>query len=356
VTPAGAQTLGVELVSDRFDQPVLVTAPASDPRLFVVDQPGRIWIVKDGKLVSTPFLDITGSVSFRGERGLLGLAFHPEYGDNGRFFVDYTDKNGDTQIVAFTVSDNPDRAAPDSATTILSVAQPAPNHNGGWLAFGPDGYLYIGMGDGGGGGDTYNNGQNKDARLGKILRIDVDTSAPYAIPPTNPFAGGGGAPEIFAYGLRNPWRADFDGNDLYIADVGQNAWEEIDILAVDQPGANLGWPIMEGNHCFRRLMCDETGLVRPVYEFHHDGGACSVTGGYVYRGTAIPSLVGQYLFSDYCAGFVHSFRYENGAIGEVTDWSEGIGGVGQVTSFGEDAAGELYITAQGGRVFKIVPR
>jgi glucose/arabinose dehydrogenase len=353
---AAAQDIAAEVVAEGFSQPVYVIAPANDPRLFVVDQPGRIWIIKDGRRLETPFLDIASNVSFRGERGLLGLAFHPDYAGNGRFFVDYTDRSGDTQIVEFKVSQDADIADPASAATVLSVDQPAANHNGGWLAFGPDGFLYIGMGDGGGGGDTYHNGQNKQTLLGKILRIDVDGGKPYAIPPTNPFAGGGGAPEIFAYGLRNPWRSDFDGNNLYIADVGQSAWEEIDVIDIGQPGLNLGWPITEGKHCYGAPFCDGSGLVTPIYEFSHGDGACSVTGGFVYRGKAIPALVGHYFFSDYCAGFVRSLRYENGVATDVTDWSDALGYVGAVTSFGEDSAGELYITAQDGRVFKIVPR
>jgi glucose/arabinose dehydrogenase len=356
-------TLGVQMIASGFEQPLLVTAPAGDPRLFVVDQPGRIFIVKDGKRLETPFLDLRSKVAFDGERGLLGLAFHPDYKSNGRFFVDYTDKAGDTQIVAFKVSADADRADAPSATTLLSVKQPAANHNGGWVAFGPDGYLYIGMGDGGGGGDTYRNGQNKNALLGKILRIDVNGSAggkPYAIPPANPFAKGGGAPEIFTYGMRNPWRNDFDGRNLYIADVGQNAWEEIDVIPIDggSPGnaLNLGWPIMEGTHCYGAQTCDQKGLVLPVYEYSHAGGACSITGGYVYRGLAIPALAGQFVFADYCAGFVRSLRYDGKAAPQVTDWSKQIGNLGQITSFGRDSAGELYITSQDGRVFKIVSR
>jgi glucose/arabinose dehydrogenase len=353
---AQAPAVGVQLVATGFEKPLLVAAPASDDRLFVVEQPGRIWIVKKGTRLDMPFLDLRSKVGFGGERGLLGLAFHPDYRNNGRFFVDYTDKAGDTQIVAFKVSGDPDRADANSAATLLNIDQPAPNHNGGWLAFGPDGYLYIGMGDGGGAGDTYRNGQNKNVLLGKILRIDVDSGTPYAIPPANPFAKGGGAREVYAYGLRNPWRADFDGKYLYVADVGQNAWEEISIIPIEPGGANLGWPIMEANHCFNVQRCDQNGLILPVYEFAHAGGACSITGGYVYRGSAIPSLAGQYFFSDYCAGFIRSFRYDGRAISTVTDWSRQFGDVGRVTSFGEDAAGELYIVAEDGRIFRIVPK
>jgi glucose/arabinose dehydrogenase len=352
---AQTATVGTQLVASGFEKPLLVTAPAGDPRLFVVDQDGRIWIVSNGKRLDTPFLDLRSKVSFGGERGLLGLAFHPDYRSNGRLFVNYTDKAGDTQIVALTASSNPDVANAGSATTLLSVKQPAANHNGGWLGFGPDGYLYIGMGDGGGANDTYRNGQNKDARLGKILRIDVNGGSPYAIPATNPFAKGGGAPEIFAYGLRNPWRIDFDGRSMFIADVGQNMWEEIDVISIDTPGLNLGWPVMEGNHCLR-TPCETADMVVPIHEFSHAGGACSITGGYVYRGSAVPALAGQYIFADYCAGFVRSFRYDGRAISAVTDWSKQIGDVGRITSFGEDGAGELYITSESGRIFKIVAK
>jgi glucose/arabinose dehydrogenase len=362
---AQAPTIQARLVADGFDQPLLVTAPPGDPRLFVVDQPGRIWIVKDGRRLTAPFLDIRPQVAFGGERGLLGLAFHPDYRGNGRFFVNYTDRAGDTQVVAFSASANPDVADPNSAARVLSVDQPAANHNGGWLGFGPDGYLYIGMGDGGGAGDTYRTGQNKNALLGKILRIDVNAGGgaggrPYGIPPNNPFAEGGGAPEIFAYGLRNPWRNDFDGRNLIIADVGQNEWEEVSIVPIDGGSAgnalNLGWPIMEGNHCFRANTCNRMGLTLAAHEYSHAGGGCSITGGYVYRGAAVPALAGQYVFADYCAGFVRSFRVNGTAAGPVTDWTRQIGDVGQITSFGEDSAGELYITAEDGRVFKIVAR
>jgi glucose/arabinose dehydrogenase len=359
-----APTLGAQPVASGFDQPLLVIAPEGDPRLFVVDQPGRIWIVKDGRRVDPPFLDIRSRVSFGGERGLLGLAFHPDYRSNRRFFVNYTDRAGDTQVVAFTTSANPDVADPGSTATILTVEQPAANHNGGWLGFGPDGYLYIGMGDGGGAGDTYRTGQNRNALLGKILRIDVNAGGaggrPYGIPAINPFAQGGGAPEIFAYGLRNPWRNDFDGRNLVIADVGQNEWEEVTIVAIDggAPGnpLNLGWPIMEGNHCFRANTCNRMGLTLAAHEYSHAGGACSITGGYVYRGAAVPALSGHYIFADYCAGFVRSFRVNGTAAGPTTDWTRQIGDVGRITSFGEDSAGELYITSEDGRIFKIVPR
>lgn len=354
--PALAQPvqLATRLITSDLEMPVFATAPA-DPRLFIVEQTGRIRIVADGNLLATPFLDLSASVSGGNEQGLLGLAFHPGYSSNGRFFVNYTDAAGDTQIVAYTVSDDPNRADPATATPLLSVDQPYANHNGGWLGFGPDGYLYIGMGDGGAGGDPENRAQNPDELLGKLLRIDVDSAAPYAIPPANPFAKGGGRPEIFALGTRNPWRIAFDGNDIYLADVGQSAWEEISVITTDDAGANLGWNIVEGPACFNAASCDQAGFVAPIHSYSHDTGGCSITGGYVYRGKAIPELVGHYIFSDFCDGKVRSLAYANGTASDVTDWTDQLGTVGAITSFGLDHAGELYITTIEGNLFAVVP-
>jgi len=220
------------------------------------------------------------------------------------------------------------------------VDQPRANHNGGWLGFGPDGLLYIGMGDGGGAGDRDGNGQNPEALLGKILRIDVDAA--------------GAAPEIFASGVRNPWRNAFDGSDFYIADVGQNAWEEISVIPADTPGANLGWNVMEGPVCFGRNDCNASGLVAPVHSYsHEETGGCSITGGYVYRGAAIPEIAGHYFFADFCSGQVESFRYADGAVADLTDWTAQLGGNGPITSFGLDGAGELYYTTIEGGLFRI---
>lgn len=346
--------IGAELVADGFDQPVLVTAPHGDDRLFVVDQPGRIFIIQNGQQLDTPFLDITRIVRSGGERGLLGLAFHPDYATNGRFFVNYTDSGGNTRVDAYQVSADPNVAAADTRTTLLYIEQPAGNHNGGWIDFGPDGYLYIATGDGGGGNDTYGNGQNPESLLAKILRINIDAAAPYAIPRSNPWAGGGGVAEAFVWGVRNPWRVAFDGNDIYIADVGQGEWEEVTVITTADAGANLGWPIMEGAHCVD-AGCATSGLTQPIYEYAHSEG-CSITGGYVYRGNAIPALAGHYFFGDYCSGFVRSFRYANGAATDVTDWTTQFGDLGRITSFGRDGAGELYIVVADGRIFRIVPR
>jgi glucose/arabinose dehydrogenase len=330
--------VALETVSDQFDAPVFLTSPPGDTRLFVVEQPGRIRVVTDGAVAEQPFLDISGLVSYGGEQGLLGLAFHPDYASNGRFFVNYTDRAGDTQVVGYTVSDDPAAANPDSAIVLFSVEQPYPNHPGGWIGFGPDGLLYIGMGDGGAGGDPHGNGQNSEALLGKILRVNVD----------------GGAPEIFASGVRNPWRNAFDGRDFYIADVGQNAIEEVSVISAGDAGANLGWNVMEGDACFRAQSCEQSGLVLPVAVYSHSAGWCSITGGYVYRGSAIPGLVGHYVFADYCGGMINSFRHEGGAAQDASVWGE-LGRVGSVTSFGVDSAGELYVVTGEGLVAKVVP-
>ena len=351
---AVAQTIGTEIVAEGFEAPVFVAAPSGDERLFVVEQNGLIWIIEDGTVSERPFLDISGSIRHRGEQGLLGLAFHPDYANNGRFFVNYTDRSGDTRIVEFVVSGDPNIAS-EAPRPILAIDQPASNHNGGWIGFGPDGYLYIATGDGGGAGDGYGNGQNQDSLLAKILRIDIDKGDPYAIPPGNPWAVLSGAAETIFWGLRNPWRASFDGTNLFIADVGQGQWEEVTVVSTTDAGANLGWPIMEGTQCYQANQCDQTGLTLPVHEYSHAAG-CSITGGYVYRGAAIPALVGHYFFADYCSGFVSSFRYLDGEIKDYRPWTTEIGDIGNPTSFGVDDAGELYITSTDGRLYRIVPR
>lgn len=322
-------------VADGLTQPVFVAAPPGDDRLFIVEQPGVIRLLKAG--VTSTFLDIRSLVASGGERGLLGLAFHPGYSTNGRFYVDYTDNAGDTRVVEYQVSQDPDRADAASARELLFVDQPAANHNGGMLAFGPDGKLYVALGDGGGGGDTYGNGQNLGTLLGTITRLDVDTAAR----------------EIFAYGLRNPWRFSFDGQRLYIADVGQGAREEVDVISTFDSLPNLGWPITEGTRCYPSGSgCQTAGLTLPVVEYSHSQG-CSVTGGFVYRGVAIPELQGHYLYGDYCSGWVRSFRYAGSTVVDAKDWSATID-VPFLTSFGFDGFGELYLTSSDGTVRKIV--
>jgi glucose/arabinose dehydrogenase len=326
----------------------VVNAGDGSGRLFVAQQGGQIRIVRDGKLVPQPFLDIADRITSGGERGLLGVAFHPGYPTDPRVFVDYTDRNGDTRVSAFRVDPaNPDRLDPASEQRLLFVKQPYPNHNGGALVFGPEGDLYIALGDGGSGGDPEGNGQSLTTLLGKILRIDVDRTGagqPYSIPSDNPYAGAtdGRRPEIWLTGLRNPWRMSFDRltGDLWIGDVGQDRWEEVDVQrAATPPGTNFGWNRMEANHCYLPPSdCRSKDLTLPVAEYGHDQG-CTVIGGDVYRGTGQPALVGGYLFADYCTGrvwaidpSVDGFRTPN----VVADTKHNF------TAFGEDQGGELY--------------
>ena len=347
---------GLREIADGLDFPVHLATPPGDDRLFVVEKAGTIRVIRDGQVLATPFLDIHEQVSGGSEQGLLSIAFHPDYATNGRFFVDYTDRNGDTRIVEFRTSADPDRADPAPIRKILGVDQPFANHNGGLLVFGPDGKLYVGLGDGGSAGDPRGNGQNRGSLLGSILRLDVNGEAPYAVPSDNPFAGQTGARgEIWAYGLRNPWRFSFDRGtgDLYIADVGQNDREEVNAAPGDEGGINYGWNVMEGSECFQGAGCDRRGLTLPVLDYAH-GEGCSVTGGFVYRGEALPELQGHYLFSDFCGGFIRSFRLAGGQVIEERRWPELEPG-GSVTSFGEDAEGELYILTREGLLFQIVP-
>jgi glucose/arabinose dehydrogenase len=348
--------VALEPVADGFRAPLYLThAGDGSERMFVVEKRGTIAILHDGRRVERPFLDITNLVgSDASEQGLLSVAFHPRYTANGHFFVNYTDRAGDTVIARYAVSSDPDQADPDSALTLLTIDQPAANHNGGLVMFGPDSYLYIGMGDGGRAGDPWGNAQNPQALLGKLLRIDVDNGDPYGIPQDNPFADGqAGRPEVWALGLRNPWRFSFDraGGALWVADVGQNAYEEINLQQPGQGGLNYGWNITEGLHCFRGASCDTAAFLEPVAEYSHDQG-CSVTGGYVYRGKSFPQLAGAYFFGDYCSGLLWSLTGQPGAA-----WSRSapLETDLRISSFGEDEAGELYLLSIGeGRVYQIV--
>jgi len=350
--PEPVQSITLLLIASGLDSPVHLTAPAGDPRLFVTEQAGTIRIIRKEQLLASPFLDIRSRVGAGGERGLLSIAFHPQYQDNGLFFVSYTDRAGNNRIERFRVSADPDAADPSSGQLILSVDQPFANHNGGLILFGPDGYLYAGLGDGGSGGDPLGHGQNRNTLLGALLRLDVDGAEPYGIPPGNPFANGGGRPELWAIGLRNPWRFAFDGGTLFVADVGQNQWEEINAAPAAAAGVNYGWKVMEGTHCFQGTGCSQGGLTLPVHEYPHAQG-CSVTGGMVYRGTAIPSAQGHYFYSDFCAGWLRSFRLVDGEAGDHREWP--VGTLSQVTSFGTDAAGELYILTGNGQVRRLAP-
>lgn len=348
----------VEKVAGGFSRPTFVTnAGDGSNRLFVLEKPGVIRIVKDGATLTTPFLDIKALVRSSGnEQGLLGLAFHPKFEQNGRFWVAYTALNSANTVAEYQVSPaGSDRADATSAQVLFAVPDQFSNHNGGMLAFGPDGYLYISMGDGGSSGDPDGNGQKLSSLLGKLLRIDVDGAKPYAIPASNPFANqAGAAKEVWAYGLRNPWRFSFDRatGDIWIGDVGQNKYEEIDFQPANSKGGeNYGWNTMEGAHCYKPASdCQQDGLVKPAFEYDH-GDGCSVTGGYVYRGKAIPGLVGRYLFTDYCTPTFWATAREGSSFTtiELGELPSG------VSSFGEDEAGELYITVDGeGAVYRIV--
>lgn len=341
-------------VATGFEFPVFLTAPPGDARLFVVEKAGQIRLVDKGILRPAPFLDISGQISTDSERGLLGLAFHPGFAANGLFYIDYTDDQGDIRIAAVQANAARTKADLASLRPLLTIPHhTASNHNGGWIGFGPDGFLYIAVGDGGGAGDRPGNAQNPDVLLGKLLRIDVDAT-PYGIPPGNPFAKGGGAPEIFALGLRNPWRNSFDGSLLYIGDVGQGNWEEVNVLTSADAGANLGWNRMEGLGCFEGRPCDQAGLVTPIHRYDHDS-ACSITGGYVYRGAALPALDGRYFYADFCKAELSSLRFQDGTVTGAVEFGHDLGIGGQITSFGTDSVGEVYILATDGTVSKLVP-
>ena len=363
--PPDPAQVRLEEVAAGFDRPLLAThAGDGSGRLFVVEQTGRIWIVAEGERLERPFLDLSARVtpiSGYSEQGLLGLAFHPEYADNGRFFINYTDSGGDTVVAEYAVSaDDPNVAAPGSERVLLRVEQPFRNHNGGHMAFGPEGYLYLALGDGGSAGDPQGNGQNPWTLLGTILRIDVDGEGeegrPYAIPPDNPFVESGlGAPEVWAYGLRNPWRFSFDRatGDLYIADVGQNQWEEVNFQVADSPGGeNYGWNRYEGAHPFSGGPAPED-MTLPVAEYAHSEGGCSVSGGYVYRGEALPDLAGVYFYGDWCSGNIWAlYRDEAGAWQNMAFIPQS--GL-MIASFGEDEAGELYVVDYNGGVWRFAP-
>ena len=344
----------------RFNAPLYVASPPGDRRrLFVVEQGGRIRVVRGGRVLRRPFLDVSSQVVSGGEQGLLGLAFAPDYARSRRFYINYTNRSGDTRIVEYrTRRRNPDRADPGTARVLIAQDQPEANHNGGQLAFGPDGLLYIGLGDGGGGDDQHGargNAQNLGTILGKILRIDPRRSGrrPYRIPTGNPFVGRSGARgEVYSYGLRNPWRFSFDREtgDLSIGDVGQEAREELDFVRRDQGrGANFGWRPFEGTS---RLYADEDapGHVRPVIEKTHSDGWCSITGGYVVRDPRVPALAGRYVYGDYCLGQLRSARLT--VSGAEDDRSLRLRTIGGLSSFGEDALGRVYAVSLEGPVYR----
>ena len=357
--PPPATAVALELVAEDLASPLFAGhAGDGSGRLFVLEQAGRVRVVRDGRVLPEPFLDISGRISSGGERGLLGIAFAPTFADDGRFFVDYTDRDGDTAVSEFRAPDPAaDRADPDSERVLLRIDQPFANHNGGALATGPDGLLWIATGDGGSGGDPLDNGQRLDTLLGKLLRIDPRPAggAPYGIPADNPFVGQAGArAEIWAYGLRNPWRFSFDRatGDLWIGDVGQNTIEEVDRWPAGSPaGPNFGWRLMEASACFNPAEgCSRDGLVASVAEYRH-GPGCSITGGHVYRGTAVAGLAGTYLYADFCSGTIWGLEATAERPTPRVLLESGI----SVASFGEDEAGELYIVdLTGGRLLRVV--
>jgi glucose/arabinose dehydrogenase len=354
-SPSGPPALRLGLVAAGLESPLFLTeAPDGSGRLYVVEQTGRIRIIEGGLVAETPFLDLSDRVSCCGERGLLGLAFHPGYAENGRFFVDYTNRDGDTEIVELSRAEGaPDRADPGSARLLLRVDQPFANHNGGALAFAPDGTLVVALGDGGGAGDPQDNARDLSAQLGKLLRLDVER---HPEPPPGNVAGAD--PYVWQYGLRNPWRFSFDRErqDLWIGDVGQNRHEEIDFAPAGAGGLDFGWPLLEGSACFRPPAgCDPDGTALPIYDYDREAG-CSVTGGYVYRGSRIPGLDGWYLFGDYCSNRLWALlRREDGEplVVELTAVVDPSGRIRGLASFGEDLAGELYVVSLSGEVYRL---
>jgi glucose/arabinose dehydrogenase len=373
--PLAAQVT-TKLVATGLNRPLWAGAPAGDERIFVATKGGQIRVVKSGQLLATPFLDIAAKISTLSERGLLGVAFHPSYATNGFFYLNYSDLAGDTVIARYQVSADPDVADPLSESIVLTQGQPFDNHNGGDIHFGPlDGYLYIFFGDGGSAGDPGCRAQKGTTLLGKIVRIDVDSAAPYAIPPTNPFIGVSGVrEEIWHFGLRNPWRNGFDTltGDLYIGDVGQDLREEIDFAPAGVGGLNFGWKVMEGTNCFSTsncptgiLLCNDPVYELPITELTHASGARAITGGTVYRGCAIPSEVGKYFFSDFADNKIRSMNYDvvNGVTNLTDRTAEFAPGGGlairNIVHIGTDGFGELLLvdhtSGTGGEVFKMVP-
>ena len=356
-TPSRPLSVVLQPFAQGFSALTLVTnAGDGSGDLFAVEQAGQIWrIGPDGTIAGRPFLDLSAQISSGGERGLLGLAFDPGYRSNRRLFVAYTDSAGADTVAQLTAT--ADGSAADSASqrVVVKIDEPFANHNGGMLAFGPDGYLYFGTGDGGSGGDPMGNGQNTNVLLGKILRLDVDGGDPYAIPPDNPFADGGGRPEIWDWGVRNPWRFSFDSQTgaLWIADVGQGQREEIDVEAPGAGANNYGWNVVEGDLCYLSDGCDQSAYKAPVITLSHDNGVCAVVGGYVYRGAAYPQLDGRYLFSDNCAGTIWSLDAASALAAGSADYQQIAQSDVHPSAFGVDESGELYLVDLEGDVFRV---
>jgi glucose/arabinose dehydrogenase len=361
IVPPARPEITLEEVASGLSTPVHATSPVGDDRLFIVHKTGVISILRNGSVLPRPFLDISGVVDDRGnEMGLLSMAFHPEYSSNGRFFVSYSRAGGSehhvSRIAEYTVSSDPDVAL-ITEREILTVPQPYSNHNGGHILFGPDGMLYVALGDGGGGGDPDDNGQDRTTLLGSILRIDVDSGNPYAVPDTNPYVGRAGEDEIWAIGVRNPWRIWFDDGLLYVADVGQGQREEISVVAADRPGVNYGWNTMEGSICHDPATgCPTAGLELPLVEHTHASGFCSITGGVVYRGSELPQLRGRYLYADLCEGRIRTLLTDGTSVLEQGDLTGDVGELGGIWSFGTDGLGEVYVLrGSAGTVSKLSP-
>ncbi len=347
-------------ITAGLSSPIDLQAPPGDSRLFIAELPGRIRVVQGGTLLPTPFVDISSRVYTQGEAGLLSFTFDPQFSTNGFVFIHFVENipgtSGDIVVERYHVSSTNPNLLDTSPTEVIEVirishrAMNFTNHYGGRVAFGPDGMFYLSTGDGGGGGDTLGNGQNVMTHLGKLLRLDVST-LPYTIPPDNPIWGAAQPNENWAIGLRNPFRYAFDAGQLYIADVGQDQREEIDVVAANSAGLNYGWNLMEGLRCFPNGgQCNMTGLTLPVYDYDHNQG-CAIIGGYVYRGAAIPQLQGQYLFSDLCSGFIRGLSFESG-VAVVTEAP--MVNVGSPHSFGKDGFGEIYVLTADNRVLRIV--
>jgi len=351
VPPDLAARVKLAIVAEKLDQPLGMAFAAGDPakRLFIAEKTGAIRVMKGGTVLAEPFLDLKARVSGASEQGLLGLAFHRDFMKTGRLYVNYTDKGGDTRIVELTVaSPAADRATIASERELLFVKQPYANHNGGHLLMTKDGWLLVGLGDGGSAGDPNGNARNPKSLLGKMLRLDPETDIDVL------------RTRILAQGVRNPWRYAIDRTtgDLYIGDVGQNLWEEVDVVPMASLfGKDFGWNVMEGFHCFRGATCNQEGLTPPVVEYGHDAG-CSITGGVVYRGAALPQLAGLYFYADYCTALLRSFRFTRGVAADHWDWKKALdpgNRLAQIASFGEDEAGEVYVIGLGGTIWKLVP-
>lgn len=358
VGPHDGLTLEPRLIVDGLEAPVDVVADPRSDRIFVVEKQGIIRIVDDGRVLDEPFLDVSDLVLSEGnEQGLLSLRFHPEFGSNGKVFIFFTDLDGTSQLMEGTVNtDDPDKFDRETLRTILTIPQRGQYHQSGSMFFGPDGFLWLSLGDGGGIGDPDKQGQNPETLLATIVRIDVDHGRPYAIPSNNPFVSGGGRPEVWAFGLRNPWRISYDAETgfLYIPDVGQEGSEELNVIPIREGGHNFGWSVSEGTGCYNTATCDMSGHTLPVYEYLHNGNGCAMVGGEVYRGELMDPLDGHYFFADYCLGWIRSVVLDDSEVLEVVDWTKSREDrLGNVTTIGSDRNGELYVANLDGEIWRL---